>query len=70
MKPVVVVTGASAGIGRATAIAFGRMGWRVALVARGMAGLEARERFQWMPDTPLLAGRPALKSRDAAILHP
>ena len=33
--PVVVVTGASAGIGRATAVAFGRRGWRVALLARG-----------------------------------
>jgi short-subunit dehydrogenase len=31
----VVVTGASAGIGRAVAVAFGREGWRVALIARG-----------------------------------
>ena len=38
---VVVVTGASAGVGRATAIAFGRQGARVALLARGRAGLEA-----------------------------
>ena len=36
----VVVTGASAGIGRATATAFGRRGDRVALLARGAAGLE------------------------------
>lgn len=41
---VVVVTGASAGIGRATAVEFGKHGWRVALLARGRAGLEgARE---------------------------
>jgi NAD(P)-dependent dehydrogenase (short-subunit alcohol dehydrogenase family) len=33
--PVVVITGASAGVGRATALAFGREGWRVALLARG-----------------------------------
>jgi len=33
--PVVVVTGASAGIGRAVAVAFGREGCRVALIARG-----------------------------------
>jgi len=40
-SPVVAITGASAGIGRATAIAFARRGWRVALVARGTAGLDA-----------------------------
>lgn len=38
---VVVITGASAGIGRATARAFGRAGARVALLARGRDGLEA-----------------------------
>ena len=38
-SPVVVVTGASGGIGRATAVAFGRRGARVALLARGEAGL-------------------------------
>jgi NADP-dependent 3-hydroxy acid dehydrogenase YdfG len=41
-KPgVVVVTGASAGVGRATAAAFGRAGWSVGLLARGQAGLDA-----------------------------
>jgi NAD(P)-dependent dehydrogenase (short-subunit alcohol dehydrogenase family) len=39
-KPIVVVTGASAGIGRATAVAFAERGWRVALLARGLDGLE------------------------------
>ncbi|MEY9852254.1 NAD(P)-dependent dehydrogenase (short-subunit alcohol dehydrogenase family) [Leifsonia sp. EB41] len=38
---VVVVTGASAGVGRAAAVEFGRAGARVALLARGEAGLEA-----------------------------
>jgi len=38
---VVVVTGASAGIGRATAIAFGEKGCNVALLARGTTGLES-----------------------------
>jgi short-subunit dehydrogenase len=36
---VVVVTGASAGVGRAAAVAFARAGARLALVARGEAGL-------------------------------
>src|ERR1700759_1418904 len=36
---VVVVTGASGGIGRATARAFGARGARVALLARGETGL-------------------------------
>src|SRR5579875_2323027 len=41
MARVVVVTGASGGIGRASAIAFGRRGDTVALIARGEKGLKA-----------------------------
>src|SRR3954463_15790786 len=37
---VVVITGASAGVGRAAAIAFARRGYRVGLLARGRDGLE------------------------------
>ncbi|QGN58505.1 SDR family oxidoreductase [Nostocoides sp. HKS02] len=40
-RRVVAVTGASGGIGRASAIAFGRRGDAVALLARGEEGLEA-----------------------------
>jgi NAD(P)-dependent dehydrogenase (short-subunit alcohol dehydrogenase family) len=44
---VVVITGASAGVGRATAREFGRRGAHVALLARGAAGLErAKEEIE------------------------
>ena len=39
-QPVALITGASAGVGRATAIAFAARGWRVGLMARGLDGLE------------------------------
>ena len=41
---VVVVTGASAGVGRATVRAFARAGARIGLLARGREGLEAAKR--------------------------
>jgi NAD(P)-dependent dehydrogenase (short-subunit alcohol dehydrogenase family) len=43
-RQVVMVTGASAGVGRATAIAFARSGARVGLLARGREGLEGARR--------------------------
>jgi NAD(P)-dependent dehydrogenase (short-subunit alcohol dehydrogenase family) len=44
MSQVVVITGASGGIGRATAELYGRRGAKVALIARGEAGLRAAAR--------------------------
>jgi short-subunit dehydrogenase len=41
---IVMVTGASAGVGRATAIAFGRCRCHVGLIARGRAGLDGARR--------------------------
>ncbi len=38
---LVAITGASSGIGRATAAAFARQNWRVGLIARGKAGLDS-----------------------------
>jgi len=43
-QEVVVITGASAGVGRATARAWGKRRAKVALIARGRAGLEAARR--------------------------
>jgi NAD(P)-dependent dehydrogenase (short-subunit alcohol dehydrogenase family) len=43
-RGIVVVSGASAGIGRATARRFARAGWRVAVFARGTDGLDAAAR--------------------------
>ena len=40
-KQVVVVTGASGGVGRATAHAFAKRGASVGLLARGAEGLDA-----------------------------
>ena len=53
---VVVITGASAGVGRATAQRFAKAGARIALLARGRDGLEgARKEVEAFGGTALLA---------------
>ena len=48
---VVVITGASAGVGRATAVAFARTGARVGLMARATDGREPSS-SRWTSGTP------------------
>lgn len=57
----VIVTGASAGVGRAIAEEFARHGWRVGLIARGMAGLEGAAAA-----VTELGGEPLLLQADVA----
>ncbi len=58
---VVVVTGASAGVGRATVQAFARQGAHVGLLARGREGLEGARR-----DVEALGGRGLVLPTDVA----
>lgn len=58
---VVVITGASAGVGRATSIAFARQGAAIGLIARGREGLEAAAR-----DVEAAGGRALVLPADVA----
>lgn len=60
-RRTVVVTGASAGVGRAVAQEFARHGWNVGLVARGEVGLAATIR-----DVERLGGRAIAFAADVA----
>lgn len=64
--PVVLVTGASRGIGAATALAFGRAGWRVAITARTQQEGQTLDHQLRRPDGRHLAGSLA---STAAALH-
>src|SRR5688500_18530634 len=61
MSEVVVVTGGSAGLGRAVAAEFGRRGARVGLVARGRERLEEAAR-----EVERLGGRASICAADVA----
>jgi len=58
---IVMITGASAGIGRATAQAFAKRGGHIGLLARGRAGLEGAKR-----DVEKLGGRGLILMADVA----
>lgn len=59
---VVVITGASAGVGRATARAFAKQGASIGLLARGTDGLEATKR-----DVQALGGKALVVPTDVAF---
>jgi short-subunit dehydrogenase len=61
MKRVVVITGASAGVGRATAQAFARQAASIGLVARGRVGLEGAKQ-----DVERLGGQAIVCQADVA----
>lgn len=64
-QPVVLITGASRGIGAATALHFAQQGWRVAITARTQTEGTQLEHQLRRPDGSLLAG--SLASTAATI---
>jgi short-subunit dehydrogenase len=65
MTRTVVITGASAGIGRALALEFARRGWRLGLASRRLAALESL-RDEIVAATGGAAAAPALLELDVA----
>jgi short-subunit dehydrogenase len=64
---VAVVTGASAGVGRAVAVALGRRGWSLGLIARDAEALEATRREVEAAGAPMARAVPADVADAAAV---
>ena len=62
-EPLVFITGASSGIGQALAARYAQAGWRLALVARRTAEVEA-----WVRAQGLAADRVAVYGADVAVI--
>jgi NADP-dependent 3-hydroxy acid dehydrogenase YdfG len=68
-RRVAVITGASAGVGRATVRAFAEHGFDIGLIARGQADLEAAAAEVAASGGRALARNLADKRRHAALPH-
>jgi NAD(P)-dependent dehydrogenase (short-subunit alcohol dehydrogenase family) len=68
-QPVVLISGASRGIGRATAVAMGRLGYRLVLLARKRAELEEAARLAGAPDSLCLPGDVTDPEQVRSLVH-
>src|SRR5689334_9244879 len=68
-QPVVLISGASRGIGRATAVAMARLGYRLILVARTRADLEETARLAGAPDALCLPGDVTDAEQVRSLVH-
>ena len=68
-QPVVLISGASRGIGRATAVAMARLGYRLILVARKRADLEETARLAGAPDSLCLPGDVTDAEQVRSLVH-
>jgi len=68
-EPVALVSGASRGIGRATAVALARLGYRLILLARGREELEESARLAGAPDSLCLPGDVTDPEHVRSVVH-
>jgi NAD(P)-dependent dehydrogenase (short-subunit alcohol dehydrogenase family) len=68
-QPVALITGASRGIGRATAVALTQAGYRLALVARGRTDLEESARLAGATDALVVPADVTDPAQVRAVIH-